>query len=207
MPLRIDEDLAAPAEAWRSQRARMGQWLDALPDEAWSGPTRCEDWDVSLVYPGLDTPTGARLSKVRSYIDAPYFCLTYGDGVADVDITDLVRTHVGHGLMGTVTTVHPTSRFGELQMDGPRVTGFAEKPELSEGYINGGFFVFDREFLDRVDDDSPMLEQEPLQKLVADGQLGFRVHDGFWRGMDTYREHVELNKLWDTGEAPWRVWG
>ncbi len=191
---------------YRPQLSDMTIRLQRPEETEYHGDFGSEDWEVSLVYTGLDTLTGARLAQVGQYLDAPYFCLTYGDGVADVDIADLIDVHVGHGLLGTITTVHPTSRFGELQMDGARVSGFDEKPELSEGFINGGYFVFDREFLQYVSVDSPMLEKDPLQELVAAGQLGYRVHEGFWRGMDTYREYVELNNLWDSHLAPWRVW-
>jgi glucose-1-phosphate cytidylyltransferase len=132
--------------------------------------------------------------------------LTYGDGVADVDVGALLREHVRSGRIGTVTAVSPTSRFGELCLDGDVVTNFAEKPELHSGLVNGGFFAFRRDFLDYVHDDSAMLERDALQKLTADSQLGIHRHTGFWRGMDTYREYMELNELWNTGEAPWKVW-
>ncbi len=165
-----------------------------------------EDWEVTCVDTGLNTLTGGRLSQVRQFLDADRFLLTYGDGVADVDITALMAAHKEHGLIGTVTAVHPTSRFGELNTDGATVTGFAEKPELSGGLVNGGFFVFENEFLDNVHDEDGMLEQGALQKLTVDGQLGHYVHEGFWRGMDTFREYKELNELWDSNEAPWKVW-
>ncbi|MEE9417371.1 MAG: glucose-1-phosphate cytidylyltransferase [Acidimicrobiales bacterium] len=165
-----------------------------------------EDWEVTCVDTGLETLTGGRLSQVRRFLDADRFMLTYGDGVADVDITALLKTHRESGLAGTVTAVHPTSRFGELNTDGAVITGFAEKPELSGGLVNGGFFVFENSFLDYVHDDDGMLEQVALQKLTADGQLGHFVHGGFWRGMDTYREYKELNELWDSNQAPWKVW-
>ena len=115
--------------------------------------------------------------------------------------------HYDHGRIGTVTAVHPTSRFGELDVAGDAVVDFSEKPDLNTGVVNGGYFMFNREFLDYTDDDDGgMLESDALQRLTKDGQLSYRLHEGFWRGMDTYREYVELNRLWDTQTAPWRVW-
>ena len=132
---------------------------------------------------------------------------TYGDGLADIDITALRAFHEEHGKIGTVTAVHPTSRFGELETNGTEVTDFSEKPNLNTGVVNGGYFMFDRSFLDYVpDEDGDMLESDALQRLTNDGGLHYYLHKGFWRGMDTYREYVELNRLWDDGEAPWRVW-
>lgn len=165
-----------------------------------------EDWEISMIYTGLNAETGHRLAEVARYIDAERFMLTYGDGVADVDLSALMATHAAHGRVGTVTAVHPTSRFGELQVDGSVVTDFAEKPDLNTGLVNGGFMLFERAFLDYVHQGAGMLESNALQKLTADRQLGIHVHTGFWRGMDTYREYMELNKLWDERHAPWRVW-
>lgn len=165
-----------------------------------------EDFEVSLVYTGLETLTGGRLSRARRFLDADTFMLTYGDGVADVRLDELLAHHQRTGLLGTVTAVHPTSRFGELTIDGDRVTALAEKPELNAGLVNGGFFVFQRDVLDLVDDHAQMLETGLIQQLARSGQLTYFVHRGFWRGMDTYREYVELNKLWDSGEAAWRRW-
>ena len=165
-----------------------------------------EDWEVTLAHTGLESETGKRLWMASKYLDCDRFMLTYGDGVADVDLGGLLRTHEESGLTGTVTAVHPTSRFGELQTEGEVVQSFAEKPELKSGLVNGGFFVFEQSFLKYVDSESPMLESGALQQLTDDGGLGIFRHDGFWRGMDTYREYVELNRLWDEDQAPWRVW-
>lgn len=165
-----------------------------------------EDFEVSLVYTGLDTLTGGRLSRARSFIDAGTFMLTYGDGVADVAIDQLLAQHQASGALGTVTAVHPTSRFGELSIEGDRVVNLAEKPELQTGLVNGGFFAFQRDVLDMVDDESPMLETGLLQELANRNELSYFVHQGFWRGMDTYREYQELNGLWDAGKAAWRRW-
>lgn len=167
-----------------------------------------EDFEITMAYTGLDTLTGGRLSRASQYLeDAPAFMLTYGDGVADIDIPALRDFHFEHGKIGTVTAVHPTSRFGELETDGSTVTDFAEKPDLNTGVVNGGYFMFNREFLEYTpDDNGDMLESDALQRLTKDGQLNYFLHKGFWRGMDTYREYVELNRLWDEGTAPWRVW-
>lgn len=188
---------------YREQTADFTLFPDGTV-ETHSAPN--EGWTITLAETGLDSETGRRLSLVRQYIDAEHFMLTYGDGVANVDISRLLQRHVQSDRIGTVTAVHPTSRFGELGLDGDLVSSFAEKPELQSGLVNGGFFVFRRDFLDYVDDDSAMLERDALQRLTADGELGIFHHEGFWRGMDTYREYVELNEMWRTGEAPWRVW-
>jgi glucose-1-phosphate cytidylyltransferase len=182
--------------------------LTLFPDgsvDTHNGPNG-DDWTITLAETGLDSETGRRLALVRRYLDTEHFMLTYGDGVADVDITGLLQHHVESGRIGTVTAVHPTSRFGELDLDGERVLSFAEKPEIQSGVVNGGYFVFRREFLDYVHEDSAMLERDALQKLTGDGELGIYRHRGFWRGMDTYREYLELNELWSTGDAPWKVW-
>lgn len=165
-----------------------------------------EDWEIAMIYTGLASHTGHRLASVANFIDAERFVLTYGDGVADVDMAALTAAHEAHGRIGTVTAVHPTSRFGELQVSDGIVTDFAEKPDLNTGLVNGGFMMFERAFLDYVDEGAGMLESDALQKLTADGQLGIYVHKGFWRGMDTYREYTELNELWDNKRAPWRIW-
>ena len=167
-----------------------------------------ENFEVTMAYTGLDTLTGGRLCRAKKYLeDAPAFMLTYGDGLADIDIAALRDFHYEHGKIGTVTAVHPTSRFGELATEGTNVTDFSEKPNLNTGVVNGGYFMFDRKFLDYVpDENGDMLESDALQRLTTDGQLNYYLHKGFWRGMYTYREYVELNRLWDTHEAPWRVW-
>ncbi len=177
-------------------------------ETTYHGEYGSEDFEITMAYTGLDTLTGGRLSRARPYLEgAPAFMLTYGDGLADIDITALREYHWAEGRMGTVTAVHPTSRFGELEVSGRQVTDFAEKPDLNTGVVNGGYFMFDADFLEyTTDDDGDMLESDALQRLTKDGQLSYYLHKGFWRGMDTYREYVELNRLWDSGEAPWRVW-
>ncbi len=168
--------------------------------------TPSEDWELTLVETGESTLTGARLSMVRSHLDADHFMLTYGDGVADIDLGALVSTHERGGKLATVTAVHPVSRFGELTADGDAVTSFMEKPEVDAGLINGGFFMFRSEFLDYVDDRSAMLESEALPRAVSDGAMGIYRHNGFWRSMDTFREWNELNDMWLSGNAPWKIW-
>jgi glucose-1-phosphate cytidylyltransferase len=191
---------------YREQVSDFTVRLDDSDQPVFHGDTYDEDFEVSLIYTGLETLTGGRLSRARSFLDADTFMLTYGDGLADVDLGRLLVHHRASGALATVTAVHPTSRFGELTTEGDRVVSLAEKPELQTGLVNGGFFAFQREVLDLVHDDSAMLETDLLQRLAASGQLSHMVHRGFWRGMDTYREYVELNGLWDRGEAPWRTW-
>jgi glucose-1-phosphate cytidylyltransferase len=167
-----------------------------------------EDWRVALVETGQKAMTGARVARAAKYVDTDVFCLTYGDGLGDIDITALLDFHRRHGKLATVTGVRPPGRFGELQMEGSgRATEFNEKLQASEGFINGGFFVFDRSFVERylAADDDCTLEREPLQRLARDNQLMVYVHKGFWQPMDTFREWRLLNELWESGRAPWRV--
>jgi glucose-1-phosphate cytidylyltransferase len=166
-----------------------------------------EDWEVTLAETGLNTGTGGRIHRVRQYVDTDTFILTYGDGLGSVDIGALVDFHRSHGRIGTVTGVHPTSRYGEMKVADGVVTDFDEKPTTAEGFVSGGFFVFQREFLDYLDDDPVlMFERAPLRKLARDGELAVFPHSGFWMGMDTFREFTELNRLWAAGDAPWKVW-
>ena len=169
-----------------------------------------QDWDLTLVETGPDTLTGGRVARLRPHLSEAEFCLTYGDGVGNVDLTKLLSYHRSHGKIGTVTGVLPPGRFGELVVD-PRgaASEFNEKLQTTGGRISGGFFVFKREFLERYlagAGDACVLEQEPLRKLAADGQLMVYPHDGFWQPMDTYREWKLLNELWKSGQAPWKVW-
>jgi glucose-1-phosphate cytidylyltransferase len=166
-----------------------------------------ENWTVTCAETGQLTGTGGRLWRVRDYIDTDTFMFTYGDGIGRVDLRDLLDFHYQKGLLGTVTGVHPTSRFGEMRVEDDRAVEFNEKPTLPEGYVSGGFFVLEREFLRFLDDDPGLtFEYSPLQNAAREGQLAVYAHEGFWRGMDTYRDYVELNELWDSGEAPWRLW-
>jgi glucose-1-phosphate cytidylyltransferase len=167
-----------------------------------------DGWAVTLAETGETAMTGARIRRVRRYLDRGPFCLTYGDGLGNVDIAELIRFHRSHGKLGTVTGVRPPGRFGELEINDRQVAAFAEKPQVTGGFINGGFFVLEREFLDRYldDNDDLVLEREPLQRLAADGELMVYQHDGFWQPMDTYREWKMLEDMWNTGRAPWKIW-
>jgi glucose-1-phosphate cytidylyltransferase len=170
------------------------------------GPT--EDWEITFVDTGLLTGTGARLRRVAPYLDQDHFLLTYGDGIGAVDIPALVETHLSSGRLGTVTGVHPASRYGEMHVAGDQVSEFNEKPTLATGWVSGGFFAFNRLVADKYLDDDPslMLEKKPLQTLASDGELSVFKHEGFWMGMDTFRDWTELNGLWDAGSPPWRIW-
>ncbi len=162
---------------------------------------------VTLVNTGADTMTGGRVKRVEPFIDGDLFMVTYGDGLADIDIRKLLNYHCAHGKIATITAVRPMSRFGVLEIDNSgHVETFAEKPEL-DGWASAGFFVFHRRFFEYLDGgDGQIMEQEPLTRLVADGQLaGFR-HEGFFYAMDTYREYEALKKMWNSGQAPWKVW-
>jgi glucose-1-phosphate cytidylyltransferase len=163
------------------------------------------DWCITLAETGLDAMTGARVMRVRRYVEADgTFMLTYGDGVGNINIRALVEFHKRHGKIMTVTGVRPPSRFGELEIDGDRVTGFNEKPQSTTGLISGGFFVCSRGLFDYLDDrESLMLELEPLQRLSKAGELMVFRHDGFWHPMDTSRDYKLLNELWAAGKAPW----
>lgn len=165
-----------------------------------------EPWKITLVDTGSETMTGGRLRRVRSYLGDEPFCLTYGDGVADVDIGRLVAFHEAHGADATVTAVQPAGRFGALRMDGDAVLGFQEKPSGDGGWINGGFFVLQPRVIDRVAGDDTVWEQGPLEGLAADGQLRAYRHEGFWQAMDTLRDKRHLEELWASGRAPWRKW-
>lgn len=162
-------------------------------------------WTVTVAYTGEETMTGGRVKRAARYLDSGPFLVTYGDGLADVDIADLRRTHESLGRLATVTTVQPFSRFGVMDV-GPdsRVLSFSEKPRL-DGWINIGFFVMETDALAYLDEDC-VLEEEPLARLAADGELSAYRHRGFWQPMDTYRESKMLNNLWDSGRAPWKVW-
>ncbi|MFM8385812.1 MAG: glucose-1-phosphate cytidylyltransferase [Planctomycetia bacterium] len=168
-----------------------------------------EDWRVTLAETGEETMTAGRVAAIRPYVASDdLFLLTYGDGVADVDIGRLLAFHRAHGRIATVTSVRPPGRFGEMRVDGGRVVEFNEKPQASEGCINGGFFVLDaRRVWDYVGTDPRMpLEHDPLRRLSADGQLQAYRHEGFWQPMDTPREYGLLNDLWASGRAPWKTW-
>jgi glucose-1-phosphate cytidylyltransferase len=165
------------------------------------------DWRVTLVDTGLNAMTGARVKRIEKYITDDYFMLTYGDGVTDLDINQLVKFHRARGKVGTVTGVSPPSRYGELGIVGDRVASFSEKPEAQDSFISGGYFVLHREFFKYLsDDEGCVLEREPLERLSGDAQLSVYLHQGFWQCMDTYRDYTYLNELWEQGRAQWKVW-
>lgn len=166
-----------------------------------------EPWRVTLVDTGENTLTGGRLKRVANYLnDEDAFCFTYGDGVANVDISALIRFHKQHGKRATVTAVQPPGRYGALRMEGDSVRGFIEKPQGDGGWINGGFFVLSPSCIDLIADESSSWEGEPLNKLAAQGELMAYEHSGFWQPMDTLRDKNHLEELWQSGEAPWKVW-
>ena len=168
---------------------------------------KAEPWRVTLVDTGDETMTGGRLKRVADYVrNEEAFCFTYGDGVADIDITREIAFHRGHGKWATVIAVQPPGRYGALQMDGEQVAGFSEKPRGDGGLINGGFFVLSPKCLDLIADDDTSWEGEPLARLAGAGQLMAFTHQGFWQPMDTLRDKNLLESLWDSGKAPWKVW-
>lgn len=165
-----------------------------------------EPWRVTLVDTGEHTMTGGRLRRVRQYLDDQDFCFTYGDGVADVDVTKLVTFHRAQNRLATVTAVLPPGRFGSLQLQQERVAGFQEKPLGDGGWINGGFFVLSPQVIDYIEGDATSWESGPLEELARQGQLSAYSHSGFWRPMDTLRDRAYLEELWAGGEAPWKMW-
>ncbi len=169
--------------------------------------TVVEPWRISLVDTGLHTMTAGRVRRIRPYVGDGPFMLTYGDGVAQIDINELVAFHRSHGKLATITATQPMGRFGALQLDeGGGVTGVREKPPGDSSWINAGFFVFEPGVFEYLGDDTTMLEQEPLEKLAREGQLVAYRHRGFWQPMDNLRDKNHLEKLWQTGVAPWKVW-
>lgn len=163
------------------------------------------DWRVHLINTGLNTQTGGRIKALKHLIENETFLLTYGDGVADIDISELVAFHKSHGKLATVTAVHPPARFGGLILDENQVVEFSEKNQSQEGWINGGFFVLEPEVLQYIRDDQTQWERDPLEKLAKEGQLMAYFHSGFWQPMDTLREQRLLQSLWETGKAPWKL--
>lgn len=165
-----------------------------------------EAWKVTLVDTGEDTMTGGRLKRVAEYLGDEDFCFTYGDGVGTVDIGKIVAFHKDHGKHATVTAVQPPGRFGALDIQGTTVRSFAEKPHGDGAYVNGGFFVLNPNVIDLIESDDTVWERTPLELLAKDGQLQAFRHDGFWQPMDTLRDKIYLEDLWQSGKAPWKVW-
>ena len=164
------------------------------------------DWKIAVVDTGLNTMTGGRILRLKDWIDNQPFMVTYGDGIGNVDIQALISFHQSYGKIATVTAVRPPARFGGLSMQDNIVKDFAEKPQTGEGWINGGFFVFEPGFLDYLDNDTSVLERDPLEKLVQQEQLCAFRHAGFWQPMDTLREKQLLESLWQKDTAPWKIW-
>jgi glucose-1-phosphate cytidylyltransferase len=166
-----------------------------------------EPWRVTLVDTGQNTGTGGRLKRIARFLEGEeLFCMTYGDGVSDVNMTELIDFHKAHGRDATLTSVQPTARFGSLRLQGTEIEAFQEKPVDEGGWINGGFFVLSPRVLEKIEDDSQMFEQAPLKALVAARQVHAFQHHGFWQAMDTVRDKQQLEQLWDTGKAPWKTW-
>ena len=162
------------------------------------------DWKVTLVDTGLRSMTGGRVKQMKPYISNETCLMTYGDGVSDVDLDQLIAFHQNHGKMVTVTAVHPGARFGELVMKEDQVTFFQEKPQTGQGWINGGYFVLEPEFFDLIEEDQTILEREPLERAAQMGELMAFRHNGFWQCMDTKRDKVNLEEFWRSGKAPWK---
>ncbi|MFC0666881.1 glucose-1-phosphate cytidylyltransferase [Azotobacter chroococcum] len=165
-----------------------------------------EPWRVTLVNTGEETLTGGRLRRVREHLGDEPFCFTYGDGLSDVDIGELIRFHREHGRLATVTAIQPPGRYGALDMDGDAVASFKEKPAGDGAWINGGYFVLDPAIIDNIDGDQSSWEGEPLMRLAREGQLMSYRHTGFWQAMDTLRDKNQLEELWLRGNPPWKVW-
>lgn len=161
------------------------------------------DWRVTLVQTGLESMTGGRVKRLQSFIGNEPFMLTYGDGVADIDLDALLTFHKSHGKMVTISAVHPGARFGELEMKDQKVIAFQEKPQTGQGWINGGYFIIEPEFFELISNDSTVLEREPLEKAAEMGELMAYCHDGYWQCMDTKRDKDHLEELWFSGMAPW----
>ncbi len=165
-----------------------------------------QDWTINLIDTGLHTMTGGRIKRLQPYMGDKTFMLTWGDGVSTVDLSRLLAFHRAHGRLITMTAVRPPARYGHMEFDGDRIREFTEKPQTAEGWINGAFFVVEPQVFDYIDGDDTQFEKEPLERLAAEGELMAYKHDGFWQCMDTRRDKFVLEKLWDSGEAPWKIW-
>jgi len=164
------------------------------------------DWKVELIDTGIATLTGGRIKRLAPYLGNETFMLTWGDGVSDVNLPELLEFHKSHGKLATLTAVHPTARFGHLELDGNQIVEFSEKPQTKEGWINGAFFVLEPGIFDYIDGDETQWEREPLEGLARDGQLMAYQHNSFWQCMDTLRDKKLLEDLWQAGNAPWKIW-
>jgi glucose-1-phosphate cytidylyltransferase len=165
-----------------------------------------EPWLITLVETGERTMTGGRIKRIANHIGNEDFCLTYGDGVSDVNISELISFHKRQKTLATLTAIQPPGRFGSLLIDSDRITGFKEKPQGDGGWINGGFFVLSPKVIDYIEGDDTIWEKQPLERLAEEGQLASFTHDGFWHPMDTLRDKTYLEELWESGKAPWKTW-
>jgi len=164
------------------------------------------DWKVDLIDTGLHTQTGGRIKRLAPYVNNETFLLTWGDGLADINLPKLLKFHKSHGKLATLTAVRPPARYGHLELKGDAIEEFSEKPQTGEGWINGAYFVLEPEIFDYIDGDDTQWEKEPLENLAKDGQLMAYKHKSFWQCMDTLREKYILQKYWDSGQAPWKIW-
>lgn len=169
-------------------------------------PDKKLDWRINLIETGLNTNTGGRIKRLKEYLGNETFLMTWGDGVSTVDLDKLVAFHKSHGKLVTLTAVHPTARFGHLEMDGDRVAEFSEKPQTKQGWVNGAFFVCEPGIFDYIEGDDTAWDYEPMANMAKAGQVMAYKHDGFWQCMDTLRERKLLNDLWDKKKAPWKIW-
>ena len=168
---------------------------------------RAENWKITLIDTGKDTMTGGRLLRLKDHLrDEETFCFTYGDGVGNINIKELINFHINHKKLATLTATYPPGRFGALEIEDNKVVNFKEKPKGDGGFINGGFFVLSNKVLEKIKDDTTIWEQEPLKSLADEGELMSYEHTGFWQPMDTLRDKNYLNKLWESGDAPWKIW-
>ena len=168
---------------------------------------RAENWKITLIDTGKNTMTGGRLLRLKEHLkDQQTFCFTYGDGVGNINIKELINFHFNHKKLATLTATYPPGRFGALEIEDNKVVNFKEKPKGDGAFINGGFFVLSNKVLEKINDDSTIWEQEPLKSLASEGQLMSYEHTGFWQPMDTLRDKNYLNKLWEKGDAPWKIW-
>ncbi len=165
-----------------------------------------EPWKITLVDTGINTMTGGRIKRIREYLDNQSFCLTYGDGLSDLNISELIKFHKSQKTLATVTAVRPPGRFGAISISDNRVTNFQEKPQGDGNWINGGFFVLESKIFDYILDDNSIWEREPLEKLANENQLSAFLHSGFWQPVDTLRDKKNLEELWKTDKAPWKNW-
>jgi glucose-1-phosphate cytidylyltransferase len=167
---------------------------------------RAEPWTVTLVDTGEETMTGGRIKRIKKYVEDEDFCLTYGDGVSDINIGKLIKYHKRQGTLATLTAVYPPGRFGALDISNDKVRTFKEKPKGDGVRVNGGFFVLSPKIIDLIKDDSTVWERGPMESLAMKGQMSAFNHDGFWQPMDTLRDKIFLQKLWSEGNAPWKIW-